>query len=129
MIILDTHVWLWWLMGDTRLKPLWRQCIETTDRVCVSAISCVEVAWLAESGRITLPNASDEWMENAITHSGLELIPITPNIAKRAAELTQHHRDPQDRLIIATALAYQATLISADSKFPLYAELSDYLLD
>lgn len=129
MIILDTHVWLWWLMGDTRLKPQWRQCIETTDRVCVSAISCVEVAWLAESGRITLANASDEWMENAITHSGLELIPITPNIAKRAAELTQHHRDPQDRLIIATALAYQATLISADSKFPLYIELTGYLLD
>jgi len=129
MIILDTHVWLWWLMSDRRLKGQWQQRIETSDRVCISAISCVEVAWLAEAGRIILPNASDEWMENAITHSGLELIPITPNIAKRAAELTQHHRDPQDRLIIATALAHQATLISADSKFALYAELTNYLLD
>ena len=129
MIILDPHVWLWWLMGDVRLKAQWRQCIETSDRVCVSAISCVEVAWLAESGRIILPSASDEWMENAIVNSGLELIPITPHIAKLAAGFTQHHRDPQDRLIIATALAYQATLISADTKFPLYTELDSLLLN
>ena len=54
---------------------------------------------------------------------------ITPHIAKLAAELPQHHRDPQDRLIIATALANKATIISADGKFPLYVEIKELLLN
>jgi len=54
--------------------------------------------------------------------------PITPRIAGLAVELVEHHRDPQDRLIIATALSYDATLISADTRFPLYTELNGRLL-
>ena len=129
MIVLDTHIWLWWLMGDVRLKSEWKQCIERSERVGVSAASCIEVAWLAQFGRITLPCASDEWMNKAIVDSGIELIAITPHIAKLAAELPQHHRDPQDRLIIATALANKATIISADGKFPLYVEIKELLLN
>lgn len=129
MIVLDTHIWLWWLKSDSRLKGEWKHRIERSDKVCVSAISCVEVAWLVAHGRIILPCASDEWMEKALADSGIELIPITPNIAKRASELSFQHKDPQDRLIIATTLVYRATLISADAKFPLYPELSGFLLD
>jgi len=74
VIILDTHIWLWWLMGDVRLKSEWQQCIERSERVGVSAASCIEVAWLAQFGRITLPCASDEWMNKAIVDSGIELM-------------------------------------------------------
>src|SRR2546430_11172592 len=67
-------------------------------------------------------------LERGLDGSGISLLPITPRIAGLAVELVEHHRDPQDRLIIATALSYDATLISADTRFPLYTELNGRLL-
>jgi PIN domain nuclease of toxin-antitoxin system len=55
-------------------------------------------------------------------------LPITPQIANTAAALPEHHRDPQDRLIIATALVHDADLMSADGQFPRYTELAGKLL-
>jgi PIN domain nuclease of toxin-antitoxin system len=107
MIVLDTHIWLWWVnLEHARMK----------------------LAWLAQHGRIILPCPRDEWFEKALDGSGISLLPITPRIAGLAVELAEHHRDPQDRLIIATALPYDATLISADTRFPLYMELNGRLL-
>jgi PIN domain nuclease of toxin-antitoxin system len=129
MIVLDTHIWLWWVnLEHARMKPAWRARIESTEAVGVSAISCFETAWLAQQGRIILPCPRDEWFEKALDGSGISLLPITPRIAGLAVELAEHHRDPQDRLIIATALSYDATLISADTRFPLSMELNGRLL-
>ena len=130
MIILDTHVWLWWINRDqTRLKPAWIARIDSAEPAGVSAISCFEVAWLvAHHGRIELPSAEEDWFDKALEGSGIMLLPITPRIARIAVQLPEHHRDPQDRLIIATALTHNATLISVDDKFPLYAELTGHLL-
>jgi PIN domain nuclease of toxin-antitoxin system len=129
MIVLDTHIWLWWIKRDqARLKPAWTALIDSAEPVGVSAISCFEVAWLAHHGRIELPNIEDEWFDKALDGSGITLLSITPTIARVAVQLPEHHRDPQDRLIIATALAHKATLISVDEKFPLYAELAGRLL-
>ncbi len=129
MIVLDTHIWLWWVNQDTdRLKPTWRSAIEAHETVGVSAISCFEVAWLERHGRIIFPCPRAEWFDKSLNGSGILLLPITPQIAGLAVELTEHHRDPQDRLIIATALAHDAKLISADAKFPLYKELEGHLL-
>lgn len=130
MIVLDTHVWLWWVNLDReRLKAEWRARIEAEEPVGVSAISCFEVAWLAQHGRIELPCPIEEWFDKALTGSGIELLPVTLRIAGLSVALPEHHRDPQDRMIIATSLACEATLISADSKFALYQELSGRLLD
>lgn len=129
MIVLDTHIWLWWINGDqVRLQSAWTERIESAEPVGVSAISCFEVAWLAHHGRIGLPCAEEEWFEKALDGSGIRLLPITARIARLAVQLAEHHRDPQDRLIIATALTHDATLISMDDKFPLYAELAGHLL-
>ncbi len=67
-------------------------------------------------------------LEKALGGSGIALLSMTPAIARTAVQLPEHHRDSQDRLIIATALAHKATLISADEKFPLYSELAGALL-
>jgi len=128
VIVLDTHVWLWWINRDQQIKPAWRSLIEASDRIGVSAISCFEVAWLARHGRITLSCSIESWFEKALTGSGVTLLPITPEIACQCVALPGHHGDPQDRLIIATALAHTAKLISADSKFPLYEELAENLI-
>jgi len=68
----------------------------------------------------------EEWFEKATTGSGIEIVPITPAIAETAVKLPEHHTDPQDRLIMATAIANKAQLISADAKFSLYRELDGF---
>jgi len=129
IIVLDTHIWLWWVNEDIRSLGVNRkEQIETSEIVLVSAISCFEVAWLERHGRIVLPCERAIWFEKALDGSGVTLAPITPQIATIAVDLPEHHRDPQDRLIIATAIAYDACLMSADSKFPNYTELDGKLL-
>ena len=129
MIVLDTHIWLWWINQDqARLKPAWTARVDSAESVGISAISCFEIAWLTHHGRIELPILEEEWFEKALSGSGITLLPITPRIARMAVQLPEHHRDPQDRLIIATALAHNATLISVDDKFPLYVERTGHLL-
>lgn len=129
MIVLDTHIWLWWIARDDRqLKRPWLEKITHADQVGVSAISCFEVAWLVRHDRIELPEPLERWFEKALAGSGITLMAITPEIARIAVQLPEHHRDPQDRLIIATAVAHDARLISADGKFSLYHELHGRLL-
>ena len=129
MIILDTHIWIWWLNDETsRLSEKWSKTIKTSLSIAVSAISCFEVAWLNRHQRIELPMEMTEWFEMATAGSGIKIIPITPRVAETAVELPEHHSDPQDRLIMATAIVHQAELISADSKFRIYKELDNLLL-
>lgn len=129
MIVLDTHAWIWWLTRDDKsLKRHWKDAIASAEAVGVSAISCFEVAWLVHRGRVEISIALDAWFEAALGGSGIRLLPITPRVAQIAVELPEHHRDPQDRLIIATAIANDAQLISADSQFPAYEELAGRLI-
>lgn len=129
MIVLDTHIWIWWLTLDEKsFNQRWREAITGSDAVGVSAISCFEVAWLVRRGRIEIPLALDAWFEAALGGSGIRLLPITPRVAQLAVELPEHHRDPQDRIIMATAIAADAQLISADSRFPEYEELAGRLI-
>lgn len=129
MIVLDTHIWLWWVNQDIeKLSPARMKQIELSELVAVSAISCFEVAWLARHDRIVLPCHVEVWFEKALTGSGVSLLPITPVIAAMAVALPEHHSDPQDRMIIATALVHDANLMSSDRKLPTYADLAGRLL-
>lgn len=129
MIILDTHIWIWWANNDFQLLDSRRQkLIASADLVAVSAISCFEVAWLERHQRISLPCQPTDWFDKALSQSGITLLPITPAIAARAVDLHEHHSDPQDRIIIASALEHNAKLMSDDSKFSLYLELNGQLL-
>lgn len=128
MLVLDTHVWLWWMSDDPLLKPAWRDALEQDTNVGISAISLFEVAWLVEHQRIDLGCALEWWFTQALEGSNVLVLPITPAIARRAVALPEHHSDPQDRLIMATALEHEAKLISADAKFKLYLELEGTLI-
>ena len=129
MIVLDTHIWFWWINKDHQnLSDSRHAQIENAERVAVSAISCFEMAWLERHQRIQLSCELTEWFEKALTDSGVELISITPNIAMRAVNLYEHHSDPQDRIIIASAIEHNASLMSDDGKISLYSELTGKLL-
>lgn len=125
MIILDTHAWLWWVQGETvELPLLMRELIDgSPEPVAIASVSCLEVAWLVRKGRITLPVPINEFFTKAIDDSGLMLLPLTPSIAARSAYLPDIHRDPIDRVIIATALEHDSELATRDGMIARYPDV------
>lgn len=129
VIILDTHIWLWLIHGNfDRFPQHWLQEIQTSSMVGVSAVSCYEIALAVKRGRITLSKDLSTWFSSALGLAGISLIPINEQISIQAVELSPVHKDPFDRLIIATALVHQARLASVDGLFQNYPELSNVLM-
>jgi len=129
MILLDTHIWIQWIMnGDEGIPSGIARAIQDAEEVAVSAISCWEVILLSQRRRIDLPLEPTAWIAKALGPSGIACIPISCEIAHKAAQLPQYHKDPADRLIIATALIHEAGLASLDSQFPHYQEIVPRLL-
>jgi PIN domain nuclease of toxin-antitoxin system len=129
IIILDTHIWFWFINQQFDKFPNhWREIIETSEEVGVSAISCYEIALAQQRGRLELPCAANQWFQEALEPSGITLFPVTVEISCRAVNLSPVHKDPFDRLIIATTLQYQAKLASIDGFFSQYPELNNYLM-
>jgi PIN domain nuclease of toxin-antitoxin system len=129
VILLDTHVWVRWLDPQQKtLAPNLINVIETADQVAVSAITCWEVAWLVRRGRLQLTLTLQDWVDNALQGSGVDCIAVDQSIAMCSANLPEHHRDPADRLIIATAITLNAQLLSLDNAFPVYSELAGKLI-
>lgn len=130
MIILDTHIWHWWINQiPGRLSKATIALIEEAEDVGVSAISCFELAWQTRHGRIDLGMTFDEWLKQVEEAAIVRFLPVTPWIGAKAVALTEHHRDPQDRLIIATAIHHGARLLSFDAAFPAYEELGHLLIE
>ncbi len=129
IIILDTHIWFWWMSQEYQNFPKqWSGIIEAAEKVVVSPVSCFEIALLHQRNRLSLPCEPREWFQEALAPAGVELLAISAEIAARAAALSQIHKDPFDRIIIASALESQAKLASIDSQFPKYVEVQSSLL-
>ena len=119
MIVLDTHIWVWWVHGDERLTRTQAEVIEAneTDVIGVSAISCWEIAKLVEYGRLELPGSLEEWFEDALSYPGIHLLELTPEIAIESTQLPgEFHRDPADQMIVATARVYGCPLVTSDGR-------------
>jgi len=122
-------MWIWFVnLAFENFPSEWKERIETASRVGVSPVSCYEIALAQQRGRLELPCSTDQWFQAALEPSGIELFPLTPEICSRAVNLAPVHRDPFDRMIIATALEYQAYLASVDGIFRQYPELSNCLM-
>jgi PIN domain nuclease of toxin-antitoxin system len=129
VILLDTHIWLWYVNGNfDRIPEHWLDQIEGADQVGISPLSCYEIALANQRGRLELHDTADRWFQDALEPIGIILFPVTAAISVRAVNLSPLHRDPFDRLIIATALSYDARLASVDSLFPQYLELQGCLM-
>lgn len=129
VIVLDTHIWLWLINGNFDQFPVhWPELFKLAARVGVSPVSCYEIASAHQRDRIRLPGTAQEWFNSALSPAGIELLPLTQSVAVRAVDLSPIHKDPFARLIIATALVYEAKLASMDGLFSQYAELADHLM-
>lgn len=123
MIILDTHVWVWWVSQDRRLTEAYRAALaqHQPEGLGVSAISCWEIAKLVEVGRLRLSIPVLSWVEQALSQPGVRLLDLTPRIAVASAELpAPFHRDPADQILVATARVFDAPLLTADEKLQQY---------
>jgi PIN domain nuclease of toxin-antitoxin system len=123
MIILDTHIWVWWLHGDEQITSTQAEIIKAneTDIIGVSAISAWEIAKLVEYNRLELPCPLQEWFYEALNYPGIRLIELTPEIAIESTKLPgEFHRDPADQIIVATARLYDSSLITSDTKILKY---------
>jgi PIN domain nuclease of toxin-antitoxin system len=129
MILLDTHIWVNWIVkGDAGLTPTIIESMHREERLAVSSISCFEVSLLAKRGKIELSMPVNDWLIEALGNSGVNALPVTCDVAHRAVMLPDIHRDPADRIIIATALVYDIKLASMDSVFPNYQEIKVHLV-
>jgi PIN domain nuclease of toxin-antitoxin system len=121
VILLDTHAWLWWVANAPELPASVRALIGAArEAVAVASVSCLEVAWLAKKGRIVLPVSVEEFFDRAIDQAGFQLLPLTPKIAARSAALPDIHRDPIDRVLLATAMELDAVLATKDAAIRRY---------
>lgn len=116
--LLDTHVWVWLMLGDTRLSGANRRMLEKAvpdGRLHVSIISVWEVAMLEAKGRLTLSADCESWVQEALAAPGIHLAELTSHIAISSTRLPGvFHGDPADRILIATARETEATLLTAD---------------
>ena len=83
MILLDTHSWIWWINSDVKFNNKYGKIINNNgkDGICISAISCWEVAKLVEYDRLKLDCSIDLWMEKALQYPQIELVNLTPEVA------------------------------------------------
>ena len=124
MIVLDTHVWLWWVSDPGRFSTAAARAIKRADGIGIAAVSCFEVATVVARGRVVLDRGAQEWIEQALALPRVELIELTPAIAVRATQLgSTFPGDPADRLIAATALLQSAPLVTKDARIRRYDEV------
>jgi PIN domain nuclease of toxin-antitoxin system len=119
VIVLDTHVWVWWVHGDARLPADYALLVagHESDGLGVSAISCWEIAKLIEHGRLTLPCGVSEWLDTALAYPGVRLLELTPRVAVESTQLPgTFHKDPADQIIVATARIVDCALMTLDHK-------------
>lgn len=119
MIILDTHIWVKWVLDDSQLPSLFCDKIREheTDGLGVSVISCWEVAKLIEFKRLSFEIDVDDWINQALSYPGIQLIEFSPRIAVESTQLPgEFHRDPADQIIVATARVHDCPLLTMDKK-------------
>lgn len=129
MIVLDTHIWIWWVDGNKRLTEKHQEYLEEyqSQGLGVSIISCWEVAKLVEKNRLFFSCSVSEWLEGALSYPGVQLLNLTLPIVVDSTQLSGFHSDPFDQIIVATARNYGCHLLTVDTKILNYSGVKTLL--
>lgn len=120
-LLLDTHTFLWWLLNDERLSPTARTAIlNVSNQLYLSSASGFEIATKVAVGKLKLPTSVESFIAAGVLNGQIEELAITMRHGCRVERLPLHHRDPFDRLLIATALEEDLTLLTNDTEIQKY---------
>jgi PIN domain nuclease of toxin-antitoxin system len=115
-LLLDTHVFLWWLESDARLSRRARDLIADPEvEVFVSVVTVWEIAIKAALGQLEMPVDLGTFLRRQLQSNGFVTLPITFEHAVAVRDLPRHHRDPFDRLLVCQSRIEGLALVSADS--------------
>ena len=120
-LLLDTQVWLWSLASPTRIGREARELMEDpANGLVLSAASSWEIAIKYRLGKLPLPEPPEAFILPRLTRDGIEPLPVSHAHACAVAGLPQHHPDPFDRLLVATAKVEDLVLVTADRQLLAY---------
>ncbi len=127
MIVLDTHVWIWWISNPEYLSDKAREAIDLAvadDMLYLSSMSAWETAMLVKRGRLHLTLDISAWVAGSEALAFLHFVPVSNGIAIKSVYLPGiFHDDPADRIIVATALTIGASLVTKDEKIQNYSHV------
>ena len=125
-ILLDTHILLWLTLSPENLSKDIIDLIaayQKTDKVLISSISLWEIAMLASKNRISIYEPVRNLLQDIVSVDGLKVIEISPDIAAESVSLGNFHKDPCDKIIVATSRVTSSTLITRDKEIIEWARL------
>ena len=127
MIVVDTHALVWWVNGDECLSSNAKAAIEGEldgGKIIVSAISAWEIAMLVERERLVLSMDVGSWLATVADIEAVQFMPVDVEIGVKSVALPgDFHKDPADRMIVATARKLAVPLVTKDEKIQAYAHV------
>ena len=126
MLLLDTHVWIWCVDGDTRrVGPRSRLLLlkaEAREAIRVSPMTLFEISALHTAGRLRLARSLEHWIGDSLETAGVRIAELTPSVAIDAGSIPRTAlADPLDRLLVSTARHLDAVFVTADRRILEYA--------
>ena len=116
-ILLDTHIWIWYLSGSARLPKKYRESLNRdNNQIWLSPISVWETLILAEKGKLSLKPEPISWIQQSLKRWPIKEAPLNIQVSIRSRQIDLPHQDPADRFISATALIYDLTLMTIDER-------------
>ncbi len=123
-ILLDTHVYLWWLEDSSNLSPSVASAIATADQVFVSTASIWEATIKSGIGKLSV---DIDQLIAEIVSNGFQELPVNMQHVAALARLPAIHKDPFDRMLLAQAISEPLRLLSADKILASYSDLVDLI--
>ena len=120
-LLLDTHIFLWYIGGDRRVRDSLREAIAHADAVYLSVVSVWEITIKYYIGKLSLPEPPHPWLSPQREQHGIESLPIDEAAVAHLPKLEAHHRDPFDRILVCQSIEHGLQLVTVDplmAKYP-----------